>query len=518
MAPRARPPTLAAPAPARTGGLSVRPELTVDYAAGGMVESYLTGAGAPGGPDEAVRAGAVLPAYTAVLDVLDRLDRLGTQELRARAATRDDLARRRGMTFPLPGSGQQQRLLPLDLVPRVVDPAEWALVARGLEQRARALGALLTDLAGPRECVAAGVVPAAQVPTAPQLAPHLPAGWAAAATVAGMDLLRDGSGRWRVLEDNLRVPSGLGYAVLVREVAAAALPELKPGPRVADPAAAVPLLLAALLAAAPARATANSALAVLSAGPGDSAYAEHRLLADRLDVPLVTPGSLRREGAGLAGPDGRVDVLYRRLDEEELAGARLGDGAPALATLTAAVRSGTLGLANALGTAVADDKAVYACVPALVRFFLGEEPLLDDVRTFVLADPVAREEALDRLDELVVKPVDGYGGRDVVFGAALGRCELVALGDRLQREPERWVAQEPVLATTHPTLAPDGASLQACSVDLRAFVVAGIDASGRPDPGGAVTLPAALTRVAPPGSRVVNSSRGGGAKDTWLPA
>lgn len=515
MAPRARPPTLAASAPARTGGLSVRPELTVDYAAGGMVESYLTGAGAPGGPDEAVRAGAVLPAYTAVLDVLDRL---GTQELRARAASRDDLARRRGMTFPLPGSGQQQRLLPLDLVPRVVDPAEWALVARGLEQRARALGALLTDLAGPRECVAAGVVPAAQVPTAPQLAPHLPAGWAAAATVAGMDLLRDGSGRWRVLEDNLRVPSGLGYAVLVREVAAAALPELKPGPRVADPAAAVPLLLAALLAAAPARATANSALAVLSAGPGDSAYAEHRLLADRLDVPLVTPGSLRREGAGLAGPDGRVDVLYRRLDEEELAGARLGDGAPALATLTAAVRSGTLGLANALGTAVADDKAVYACVPALVHFFLGEQPLLDDVRTFVLADPVAREEALDRLDELVVKPVDGYGGRDVVFGAALGRCELVALGDRLQREPERWVAQEPVLATTHPTLAPDGASLQACSVDLRAFVVAGIDASGRPDPGGAVTLPAALTRVAPPGSRVVNSSRGGGAKDTWLPA
>ncbi len=486
-------------------------------------------AGSVHGADEGVRDGRPLPAY---VDVFALLERLGPAGLRERSARRDALQVARGMTFPLPsadglaagglaadglaaaGPGSAdggQRLLPLDLVPRLVAAREWQLLARGLEQRARALTALLRDLAGPRECVRADIVPAALVPGAPVLATGTTA---PPATVAGMDLLHDGNG-WRVLEDNLRVPSGLGYAVLVREIAAQALPELAPGPAVADPADALPLLGAALRGAAPPRCAEEPAVAVLTAGAGDSAHAEHALLAARLGIPLLTPADLLARGDTVAGPDGRVDVLYRRLDEQELGRATLGDGRPALEVLTSAVRAGTLGLANALGTGVADDKAVCASVPGLVDFFLGEPPLLAGVRTWVLADPPALAEALYRLHELVVKPVDGYGGQGVVFGAQLAREELARLRATIERDPAGWVAQEPVEASTHPTLAAEGA-LVPCAVDLRAFVVSGADASGRPDPDAAVAVPAALTRVAPPGSRVVNSSRGGGTKDTWL--
>lgn len=475
----------------------------------------LSGPGAD--PDEAVRDGRLHPAYRGVADALGGLT---AQQLHGARAERDRLSRARGMTFPLPGarpgSVEAERLFPLDLVPRLVDAEEWALVRRGLEQRARALQALLADLAGPRECVRAGVLPAA-------LAPPPVAGTGTAdrvhAVVAGMDLLRAGTGRWLVLEDNLRVPSGLGYAVLVREVAAGALPMLRPPAGTPDPAAALAPLLGALHACAPPGATGAARIAVLSAGPTDSAWAEHRLLAERLDVPLLTTSDLRvlpGPPPAVAGPAGRIDVLYRRLDEPELAAAGLGDGTPALPALADAVRAGTLGLANALGTGAADDKAVCARVPALMRFFLGEEPLLDGVRTWLLADPEQRGEALERLDELVVKPCDGYGGRGVVFGETLTAGELGDLRARLQAEPRAWVAQEPVLATTHPTLVGD--ALSPCRVDLRAFVLSGVRPDGTADPGSAVTLPAALTRVAPPGSKVVNSSRGGGAKDTWLPA
>lgn len=467
-----------------------------------------------GEADEAVGAEGLIASYVPVAAALAALP---PAHLSAVLAERDRLARDWGMTFALPG--EPDRLFPLDLVPRLVDAREWRLVRRGLEQRARGLQLLLRDLAGPREAVRAGVLPEALVPPAGQVGSA--GAEPAPAVVAGMDLLRTGDGRWLVLEDNLRVPSGLGYSVLVREVASTAVPTLRPTVDVADPSSAIALLAAALRACAPAGAAGEPRTAVLSAGPTDSAWAEHRLLADRLDLPLLTVADLRvapgetGEPLAVAGPEGRLDVLYRRLDEPELAASRLGDGAPALDALRAAVTAGTLGLANALGTSAADDKAVCARVPALLRFYLGEEPVLPGVATWLLADPAQAAEALDRLGELVVKPCDGYGGRDVVFGAQLSPRGLGRLRDRVRAEPGAWVAQEPVQATTHPTLV-DG-RLTPCCVDLRAFVLSGVDAEGRADPDGAVTLPAALTRVAPPGSRVVNSSRGGGAKDTWLP-
>jgi carboxylate-amine ligase len=329
-----------------------------------------------------------------------------------------------------------------------------------------------------------------------------------------MDLLRDDAGKWLVLEDNLRVPSGIGYAVHNREVMRTAVPELA---ALADRHGAAPvdgvvaMLREALLDAAP-TGVGEPSLAVLSAGPSDSAWFEHRLLAERLGVPLVTPGELAADPVTgrvvAATEDGPLplDVVYRRMDEDELAGAPAADGAPALELLAAAARAGLLGLANALGTGVADDKAVYASVPRMIEFYLGERPILANVPTWLLADDEVRGELLDRLDELVVKPVDGYGGRGVTFGATLTTAALARLRDRIEQAPERWVAQEPVHFSTHSTWA-GGETFEPRHVDLRTFTFSG---------GRTQTAPVALTRVAPPGSRVVNSSRGGGTKDTWL--
>jgi carboxylate-amine ligase len=284
-----------------------------------------------------------------------------------------------------------------------------------------------------------------------------------------------------------------------RWLAARVLPELVLAAHTASPARAVAVLKAALTA------TSDEA-ALITIGPDDSAFFEHRLLSDEMGIPLVRPGELTADAGGVRTAGGeRLGVLYRRIDEDELFGADGADGRPLGPGLLAAVESGELRLANAPGNGVADDKALYAYVPRLVEYYLGERPLLANVPTYLCRDPEQRAEVLDRLEELVAKPVDGYGGQGVVIGPDAAPEQIAEVRALIEAEPGRWVAQETVQLSTHPTLVKGG--LEPRAVDLRVFVCAGDEP---------VVVPMALTRVAPADSRIVNSSQGGGSKDTWL--
>ncbi len=432
--------------------------------------------------------------------VLTALDHLGPEGLRKREERRDEVQRQLGMTFHVDGE-EQDRLFPVDLVPRVVSAEDWTFLQAGLLQRVRALEAFLQDAYGERAAVRDGVVPAWTIDDSPGLHPagyKVPPGVVRCA-VAGIDLVSDGAGRWSVLEDNLRVPSGIGYAMANRWLAGRVLPELVLASHAPAPARAVAVLRAALAGSAP-------EIALITIGPEDSAYFEHRLLAGEMGVPLVTPAELTASAEGVRTAAGeRLRVLYRRIDEEELFGATGAGGHPLGPGLLDAVEKGTVVLANAPGNGVGDDKSLYTFVPALIGYYLGEKPLLPNVPTYLCRDPDQRAQALARLGELVAKPVDGYGGQGVVIGPDASKAELAEVRERIAAEPDRWILQETVNLSTHPTLA-DG-RLEPRAVDLRAFVCVNHEP---------VVVPIALTRVAPRDSKIVNSSQGGGSKDTWL--
>lgn len=477
----------------------------------GLLDGYL-----PPGFDEVVNAdGTVRSPYRAVMRTLDRL---GPDVLADRERAREARQRERGVVFRVNGE-PEARPFPFDLVPRLVDGGEWRRLADGLGQRARALEAFLRDAYGPRAAVRDGILPAWTVSESPGYRAggrDVPAG-TVRATVSGIDLVRDDAGRWLVLEDNLRVPSGVAYAIEGRRLTSSFLPELAP-PGGLVPVEGVPAMLHdALVAATPAGRSGEPSVAVLTDGSDNSAHFEHRLLADEMGVPLVTPADLAVVGGEvrLAGTRRRIDVLYRRIDEDELLAAEGADGRPLGPGLLAAARAGSVTIANALGNGVADDKGVYPFVRRLIGYYLGEQPLLDDVPTYLCGEPAGLEQVLDRLAELVLKPVDGYGGEDVLIGPHASRDEIARTRGLILADPKRWIGQEMVSLSTHPTMpgrapardwAPED-RYEPCAVDLRAFVYLG----ERPE-----VAPAALTRVAPLGSMIVNSSRGGGSKDTWI--
>ena len=462
--------------------------------------------------DEAVTVtGESREPYRAVLEQLERQESAG---LRSRIRERDARQWRDGVTFRVDGE-DQARLFPYDVVPRLVDGAEWRDLSLGLSQRLRALEAYTHDAYGERTAVRDGVLPARVLEGSAGLrdAGRVPLPGSVRIHVAGMDLVRDASQGWLVLEDNLRVPSGIAYALAAR-----GLGVLGPGPGTLPLDSVTDLLRRTLVAAAPPLAAADPVVAIVSDGPQNSAWYEHRTLAEAMGVGVFTPDQLTIAPDGRIRAGGRpVDVLYRRIDEDDLAKAVGADGVPLWPGLLAAVESGRLSLANAPGNGVADDKALYAFVPRLIRYYLGEEPLLDQVPTLLPTDDGRLDEILERLPELVVKPVDGHGGAGVVIGPYASPEELARLRAALLEAPDRWVAQDVVSLTSHPTF--DGERLEPRVVDLRAFVLAERDGSG---PGAVglrpTVLPAALTRVAAGGSLIVNSSRGGGAKDTWIGA
>jgi carboxylate-amine ligase len=466
---------------------------------------------APGAFDEAVSAGGtVLPQYGWMFRVLDRLGPRGM--VAAQTALRTE-QKARGVTFRV--GDEPDRLFPLDLVPRIVTGEDWAALSAGLEQRVRALEAFLHDVYSERRIVADDVVPDAVLTSAPgrSRAGKLAPADTVRIAVAGIDLVRDRADQWLVLEDNLRVPSGIGYAVMSRRLVRSVMPDLEPPAGVVG-VEDVPRALRAALLSATGDEPGSDEVAVLSAGPSDAAYFEHRLLAEHMHVSVVTPRELQVTDDGVyivgLGARRRLAALYRRLDERDLLAATGADHRRIGRAIAGAVAKGRVALLNALGNGIADDKLIYSYVPQMIDYYLGEKPVLPNVPTYPCVDPERRAEVLDRLAELVLKPVDGFGGKGIVIGPDASRAELAAIGEAVRADPAAWVAQDLVQLSTHPTFT--NGRLEPRAVDLRAFALQPRRGDGKH----VEVIPAALTRVAPAGSLIVNSSRGGGAKDTWV--
>ncbi|WP_418276515.1 circularly permuted type 2 ATP-grasp protein [Isoptericola jiangsuensis] len=450
----------------------------------------------------------VRPRYRRVHDTLASLT---THEVTARA---DALARSylaQGITFDVAG---EERPFPLDVAPRVISPDEWDLISRGVRQRVRALEAFLADVYGPQQAVRDGVVPRRLVLSSTEFqreAHGIEPPNGVRCHVAGIDLVRDEAGEFRVLEDNVRVPSGVSYVLANRQAMVRTFPELFSELHVRSVIDYPRRLVSALAAAAP-DSTPEPTVVVLTPGVYNSAYYEHALLARLMGVELVEGRDLYCASGRVymrttSGPR-RVDVIYRRVDDVFLDPVRFRpDSVLGVPGLVDCARRGTVTLANAIGNGVADDKLVYTYVPDLVRYYLGEEPVLRNVDTWRLEEPGALAEVLDRLDELVVKPVDGSGGKGIVVGPDASPAELARLRARLVSDPRGWVAQPVVQLSTSPTYV-DGA-FRSRHVDLRPFAVN--------DGSDVWVLPGGLTRVAlGEGQLVVNSSQGGGSKDTWV--
>jgi uncharacterized circularly permuted ATP-grasp superfamily protein len=426
------------------------------------------------------------------------------------------LFRRIGITFAVYGDAEaEERIIPFDIIPRILTKPEWRRLSAGLEQRVRALNAFLADIYGGAEIIRAGVVPADLVYCNPYFRPEM-VGVAPAhgihVHIAGIDIVRVDGDDFYVLEDNARTPSGVSYMLENREVMMRLFPDLFAENRI-DPVENYPdELLATLKSVAPQTAPDEPTVVLLTPGPYNSAYYEHSFLADKLGVELVEGRDLlvrdnellMRTTEGLK----RVDVVYRRLDDDFLdplafrPDSRL--GVPGLMNVC---RAGNVTLANAVGTGVADDKAVYSYMPEIVRFYLGEEPILKNVPTWRCREPEARAHVLARLDEMVVKEVAGSGGYGMLVGPAADRATRARFAEKISANPENFIAQPTLALSTSPTFVDAGIAPR--HVDLRPFVLSGAD-KVRIVPGG-------LTRVAlKEGSLIVNSSQGGGTKDTWV--
>ncbi len=426
------------------------------------------------------------------------------------------LFRRIGITFAVRGDAEaEERIIPFDIIPRVLTRAEWQRLAQGLEQRATALNRFLADIYGNGEILAAGKVPADLVYRNPCFRPEM-AGLSVPhdiyVHIAGIDVVRVDDKDLYVLEDNARVPSGVSYMLENREVMMRLFPDLFAINRILPIENYPEELLATLLSVAPRSAPAEPAVALLTPGPFNSAYYEHSFLADKLGVELVEGRDLLvRDDVVLMrtteGPK-RVDVLYRRLDDDFLDPLTFRpDSTLGVPGLMNVYRAGNITLANAVGTGIADDKAVYSYMPEIVRFYLGEEPILKNVPTWRCREPDACRYVLAHLDELVVKEVAGSGGYGMLVGPAADRKTREQFADRIKADPDNFIAQPTLALSTSPTFVDSGIAPR--HVDLRPFVLSGADKI-RIVPGG-------LTRVAlNEGSLVVNSSQGGGTKDTWV--
>ncbi len=447
-------------------------------------------------------------------DVAGWLERTPREELARRRSQAEEIFRRRGITFAVYGDASgAERLIPFDVVPRVIAADEWASLRRGCIQRTRALNAFLDDVYGAQEILRAGVVPRDEVEQNPgfcKLAMGLRVPRGVHSHVSGIDIVRTGPNDWHVLEDNLRTPSGVSYMIENRAAMQRLFPDVFRHRGVAAVDHYPELLLESLRSVAP-EGVEDPFVVVLTPGSYNSAYFEHAFLASRMGVKLV-------EGQDLVVEDGRVflrdtrgnrrvDVIYRRIDDDFLdPDVFRPDSALGIRGLYEVAKAGRVTLANAIGNGVADDKATYVHVPAMIRFYLGEEPILKNVPTYCCREKDDLAYVVEHLHELVVKEVRGSGGYGMLVGPAATQAERAAFRERLLARPDEYIAQPTLALSTCPTFVESGIAPR--HVDLRPFVLSGREVA---------VVPGALTRVAlREGSLVVNSSQGGGTKDTWV--
>src|ERR671916_85739 len=444
------------------------------------------------------------------------LDETPADVLGARRSQAELFFRKLGITFAVYGDNEStERLIPFDIIPRVLTKAEWSIVERGLKQRVEAVNAFLRDVYGPQECIKAGIVPEDLVYRNPHYrlemmnfqAPHR-----VYVHVAGIDIVRVDEDTFYILEDNARIPSGVSYMLENREAMMRLFPELFTRHRVAPVENYPDALLATLRSVAPASASKDPTVVLLTPGRFNSAFYEHSFLADKLGIELVEATDLfvKDDVVYMRTTEGprRVDVIYRRVDDDFLDPLVFRpDSVLGLPGLIGAYQAGNVTLANAVGTGVADDKAVYSYMPDIVRFFTGEEPILGNVPTWRCREQDSLSYVLDHLPELVVKEVNGSGGYGMPVGPHAAKREIDAFARKLKADPDGFIAQPTLALSTCPTFVAAGVAPR--HVDLRPFVLTGAD--------GVRIVPGGLTRVAlKGGSLVVNSSQGGGTKDTWV--
>jgi uncharacterized circularly permuted ATP-grasp superfamily protein len=426
------------------------------------------------------------------------------------------LFRRIGITFAVYGDADaQERLIPFDVIPRILSGREWALMELGLKQRVRALNMFLRDIYHGRDILRAGIIPDDLIFQNPVFRPEMN-GQAVPHDVyvhiAGIDIVRVDDEHFYVLEDNARTPSGVSYMLENREIMMRLFPDLFARHRVAPVERYPDELLSALRSVAPLHASSEPVVALMTPGVYNSAYYEHSFLADKLGIELVEGRDLivKNDEVFMRTTEGlkRVDVIYRRVDDDFLDPLTFRpDSALGVPGLMSAYRAGNVTLANAVGTGIADDKAIYSYMPEIVKFYLGEEPILKNVPTWRCREPADLAYVLDHLSELVVKEVHGSGGYGMLIGPAATKATIAAFRDKLKRDPEGFIAQPTLALSTCPTCTEAG--LAPRHVDLRPFVLTGSDR--------VTIVPGGLTRVAlEEGSLVVNSSQGGGTKDTWV--
>lgn len=426
------------------------------------------------------------------------------------------LFRRIGITFAVYGAQEAtERLIPFDILPRIIARSEWSALEKGLAQRVTALNLFLKDIYGKGDILRAGKVPSELIYGNPGYCPEM-AGRRAPHDVyvhiAGVDIVRTDDHGFYVLEDNARTPSGVSYMLENREVMMRLFPDLFAMHRVAPIEDYPDELLATLRSVAPPKAPGEPTITLMTPGQYNSAYYEHSFLADKLGVELVEGRDLfvKDDVVYMRTTEGprRVDVIYRRIDDDFLDPLTFRpDSALGVAGLIGAYHAGNVTLANAVGTGVADDKAMYTYMPDIIRFYLGEEPLLQNVPTWRCREPEALSHVLDHLEELVVKEVNGSGGYGMLVGPHASRAQVEEFRAKLKARPDNFIAQPTLALSTCPISVAQGVAPR--HVDLRPFVLSGAN--------GVRVVPGGLTRVAmTEKSLVVNSSQGGGTKDTWV--
>jgi uncharacterized circularly permuted ATP-grasp superfamily protein len=458
--------------------------------------------------------GTVRAPYAAYSNWLQEMSR---PALLKKSAEAQAFFRRTGITFNVYGEAEaDERLIPFDLIPRIIGAGEWANLVRGIEQRVKAINAFLHDIYHRQEIIRAGRVPERLIRENAAFLPKMigmdpPGG--IYTHIVGVDLVRTGPNEFYVLEDNARTPSGVSYMLENRETMLKMFPELFSHIKV-QPVQQYPTMLRRSLerCGPPAAGGKRPTVAVLTPGIHNSAYFEHAFLADQMGVELVEGHDLRVVDGRIAMRTTRgyepVDVIYRRIDDDFLDPVNFrSDSLLGVAGIFDIYRAGGITIANAPGTGIADDKAIYSYMPEIVEFYTGQKPILQNVPTWRCAEKDALTYVLDHLEELVVKEVHGSGGYGMLVGPAASKAELKAFRTKLMAKPENYIAQPTLALSTVPVLTKAG--LAPRHVDLRPFVLV--------SPDGVEVTPGGLTRVAmKKGSLVVNSSQGGGTKDTWV--